>query len=133
MSPDAVTLAENTIHNPAEKRHFMTVDPVVGSVRILFGNTVIAWSQNALRLKEVGHQMYDPVLYLPRSDVVAELEQTEKATHCPLKGDCSWFSLVSQGGDNIAWSYQAPFEFANLIKGRFAFDARRVTIEEHPA
>ncbi len=133
MTQTSTTLAAGTIHNPAEPRHFMAIDPIEQRVRILVAGEPVAESYDALRLKEVGHQVYDPVIYIPRADVLATLIPSNKDTHCPLKGDCSWFSLRSATGDNLAWSYQSPFEFAAAIKDHIAFDAARVTIEEHPA
>ena len=60
-----VTLSRHTIHNPGDPRHFMRIKPVKGRVRILLGETVLADSRNALRLLEAGHDVYDPVLYIP--------------------------------------------------------------------
>lgn len=134
---EQVTLSRETIHNPAEPRHFMRIKPVKGQVRILFEGRVLAESNEALRVLEAGRDIYDPVFYLPFSDIRARLMATAKRTSCPLKGQASYFDLVSnQGGvevAEIAWSYQETFDFAALLRNRVAFDASRVVIEERPA
>ncbi|MEL6640750.1 MAG: DUF427 domain-containing protein [Pseudomonadota bacterium] len=130
MPHTTITLAEGTIHNPAEPRHFMSVDPIKGRVRILLNDQLIADTQGALRLKEVGLQLYDPVIYVSPDDVMAPLTETDRTTHCPLKGDCTWFSLPD--AENVAWSYEKPFAFAEVIAGRVAFDTTQVAIEERP-
>lgn len=130
MPHPSITLAEGTIHNPAEPRHFMAVDPIKRRVRVLLGETVVAETTEALRLKEVGRTLYDPVIYIPREDLRAEITKSDHSTHCPLKGDCSWYDLAD--AKTIAWSYEAPFSFADVIAGRIAFDASRVVMEEHP-
>ena len=131
-----VTLSNETVHNPDEPRHFMRLRPVKGTVRILFDGRVLAESNRALRLLEAGHDIYDPVLYIPPSDIRAELSSVEKKTFCPLKGHASYFDLVSEGGavkvPDIAWSYQDTLECAAALKDLIAFDASRVVIEEHP-
>lgn len=136
MANADVTLSGQTIHNPGEPRHFMRLKPVERRVRVLRGGVVLAESDAGLRLLEVGRDFYDPTLYLPRADIRATLEQTEKSTHCPLKGDAVYFDLVS--GDSvlepeIAWAYPAPFGFADALAGRIAFYPDKVTILEGTA
>ena len=136
MSHPEVTMVETAIHNPAEPRHFMRLKPVPRRVRILRDGEVLAESENALRVIEVGRDLYDPALYLPEVDVRAHLARTARATHCPLKGDAAYFGLVDGDGNaiqaEIAWSYPEPFGFAAELAGRVAFYADHVTIEESP-
>ncbi len=44
-------------------------------------------------------------------------------THCPWKGDASYYSLKVNGMENAdaAWYYPDPKDAAKLIKGRIAF------------
>ena len=132
-----VTLSRHTIHNPGDPRHYMRIKPVGGRVRIRLGDRVLADSRNALRLLEAGRDVYDPVLYIPMADVRATLAPVEKRTYCPLKGQASYFDLVSEENEveasEIAWSYRETLDMADEIKDLVAFDAARVTIEEHPA
>jgi len=131
-----VTLARETIHNPDEPRHFMRIKPVEGRVRVLFDGEVLAESARALRVLEAGRDLYDPVLYFPSADVRVKLSPAEKRTFCPLKGHATYLDLVSEAGQvevpEIAWSYRKTFDFAAALADLVAFDAARVTVEEHP-
>ncbi len=131
--PSDVTLAKGTIHAPDEIRHFMKIRPVRKTVVIRAGSEELARTTRALRLLEVGHDMYNPALYIPRKDVFAALVQVaDKQTHCPIKGDATYFRLADAPPDSeeIAWCYSEPFDFAAPIAGHVAFDGDRVTIEE---
>ena len=62
--------------------------------------------------------------YFPLADVVqSALEPSAKSTHCPWKGDASYYSI--RVGENVnvdaAWYYAAPKDAAEQIKGRIAF------------
>ena len=132
--PGQVTLTTESIHNPDEPRHFMAIKPVPRRVRISFDGSVLAESDDALRVIEVGRRFYDPVLYLPRTDITANLSPAERRSFCPLKGHASYFDLRDDQGRTlvaeIAWSYRETFDFAAVLKDRIAFDASRVVIEE---
>ncbi len=132
-----VTLATETIHNPKEPRHFMRIKPAARRVRILRDGQLLAASENALRVIEAGRDIYDPVLYLPRTDVQANLSPAAKdRTFCPIKGHASYFDLVSGGGAieqaEIAWSYEDTVDGAEQLKDHIAFYGTEVVIEEHP-
>ena len=133
MSHLDITFAKDTIHNPKDPRHFMAIDPIGKTVRVYFNGTLLAETTEAVRLKEVGGRLYDPVVYLPRDAVRPTLAKSSKQSHCPLKGDCAWYSLEEAGGADIAWSYETPFDFADKIANLIAFDAGRVVLEEIPA
>ena len=67
--------------------------PAGRRVRVTFRGEVIADSRDALELKEGG---YPPVYYFPRRDVQMEkLGRTAHSTHCPYKGDASYYSIAS--------------------------------------
>jgi uncharacterized protein (DUF427 family) len=77
---------------------------------------------------------YPAVQYIPRKDVdMALLERTDRATYCPYKGDCSYFSIPVGGNRSInaVWSYEAPYAAVTPIKDHLAFYPDRVdAIEE---
>ena len=84
---------------------------------------VIAESANALELMENG---YDGVIYFPRKDVaMAVLDENSHKTHCPHKGDASYFNVVGTNRtiENGAWSYETPLEQAGDIASHIAFVA----------
>jgi uncharacterized protein (DUF427 family) len=134
MRPDLVTLAKGTIHNPDEPRDFMKLKPVAARVRIFARGRLLAQTRHALRLIEVGNDLYDPALYIPEEDLAQPLERSEKATFCPLKGAARYLSLPARDGaaaiDDIGWTYADPLPVAAALKGRVAFDPTKVTIEE---
>jgi uncharacterized protein (DUF427 family) len=73
--------------------------------------------------------MSPPVQYIPRSDVVMErLQPTQHSTHCPYKGDASYFSITVDGktAENAIWSYENPDQAVEQIKEYLAFYPNRV-------
>ena len=100
-------------------------------VRVSFAGKVIADSTRALTLREAS---YPPVNYIPRADVdMSALTPTAQASHCPYKGDASYFTISVNGrtADNAVWSYQQPYPAMAAIKEHLAFYPDRVDkIEE---
>ncbi len=100
-------------------------------VRVTFGGAVIADTTKALTLKEAN---YPAVQYIPRADARMELlKPTANASHCPYKGDASYFAISAGGktADNAVWSYDKPYPAMAEIAGYLAFYPNRVdTIEE---
>lgn len=129
MTNDPGPSPQDAIHNPANPRHFMAIKPVKAQVKLFIGDQLVAETANAVRLVEVGRSVYDPVLYIPQQDLTIALDRLEKSTHCPLKGDASYHAL---GGEEVAWSYEAPFDFAEPIRGLLAFWPSKVRVEERP-
>jgi uncharacterized protein (DUF427 family) len=111
--------------------HPITIARSGKRVRVTFGGKTIADSTNALVLNEAG---YKPVFYIPRADAAIEaLTRTEHASHCPYKGDASYFSIEADGkrAENAVWSYEQPFPAMAEIAGHLAFYPHRVDrIEE---
>lgn len=110
--------------------HPITITPNPRRVRVTAGDVVIADTTKALTLKEA---RYPAVQYLPREDAnMALLERTDRVTHCPYKGDASYFSIKADGKtlDNAIWTYESPFPAMAEISGRLAFYPDKVKIEE---
>ncbi len=119
------------MHNPAEPRHFMRIVPSAKRQVATIGGTVIADSENALVCKEVGRDIYDPVIYFPRADINMDvLAKIDKTTHCPLKGDTEYFdvALESEPATEAAWSYPAMIVGGDELAGLIAFDTSRVEV-----
>jgi len=92
--------------------------PAGGTVRVTFQGELIAESRDALKLNEGS---YPAVYYFPRKDVKMDrLARSSHGTHCPFKGDASYFS-VKGGPENAVWSYEAPYDEMLAIKERLAF------------
>ena len=101
-----------------------------GKWSVRSGGAVLGESSNALELSEDG---YPPVIYFPREDIaMAFLDRTEKTSHCPHKGDASYYSIVTRSTtlENAVWSYEAPFSAVEQIKNHLAFyEGDQVTVE----
>ena len=74
-----------------------------------FNGRTVADTTRALVLRET---TYKPVFYIPREDAdMTAFERTSHSTHCPYKGDASYYSI--RVGDKLAenaiWSYEQPF------------------------
>lgn len=100
-------------------------------VRVSFAGKTIADTANVLALQEAS---YPPVFYIPRGDAdMAALTRTAHHTHCPYKGDASYFTIAAGGrtAENAVWSYEQPFPAVAEIKDYLAFYPNRVDgIEE---
>lgn len=111
--------------------HPITITPNGKRVRVSFGGKIIADTQKALTLQEAS---YKSVFYIPRTDAdMGALTPTSHHTHCPYKGDASYFAIAAGGrtADNTVWSYEQPFPAMAEIKEYLAFYPGRVDrIEE---
>jgi uncharacterized protein (DUF427 family) len=109
--------------------HPIMISPSRNRVLVRFGGEVIADTSDALDLKE---STYPIVHYIPRSAVKMErLVKTGHSTHCPYKGDASYFSILAKDGtrgENAVWSYETPFPAMAEIAGYLAFYPNKVEI-----
>ena len=98
------------------------LEPTPKRIRVEVGGQVIADSRRAFMLHESGLQ---PMYYFPPEDVRADvLEPTERHTHCPKKGDASYYTIKA-GGETVkdgAWYYPEPLpEAPPMLKDLVAF------------
>ena len=111
--------------------HPITITPNPHRIRVMLGGTIVAETTRALTLREGS---LAPVQYIPREDAEMYLfARTEHRTHCPHKGDASYYSLTAGGVEraNAVWSYEAPFPAVAAIKEYLAFYPSKVdAIEE---
>jgi uncharacterized protein (DUF427 family) len=110
--------------------HPITLEPAKQRWRVYSNGHVIADSDAALILREAS---LAPVVYFPREDVAMEyMGRTSHHTHCPFKGDASYYTLSLDGQilENVAWSYEQPFGEVERIGSRIAFYPDRVDIYE---
>lgn len=110
--------------------HPITLEPARRRWRAYFNHHVIADTDDALILHEAE---LPAVVYFPRKDVAMEyMGRTERHTHCPYKGDASYYTLTMGGevAENVAWSYEQPAEAVEPIDSRIAFYTDRVEVYE---
>ena len=117
-----------------EKRHYAVIDPYTSKLTVTFGETVIAETQQAMILKEVGRSVYDPVFYIPKEDIRVDLKrEAETKGFCPIKGHAHRWHLPNQEtGAYFGWSYEDPLPKAHKIKGKIAFNKAFVSFLSEP-
>lgn len=109
--------------------HTLELEPQPGIARAIFQGEVIAESRQAVRLVEGN---YAAALYFPQADVRMDLlRKTSHSTHCPFKGDASYWSIGSDpgAGENAVWGYETPFDQMLGLKDLVSFYTDRVDVE----
>lgn len=95
----------------------ITLHPHSSRVQLRIGDTLLADTTRAIELRERG---FPQRLYIPREHVRMDLlTPSETVTHCPFKGDASYFSFGEH--KDVAWSYEKPTQGMEMIEGRVAF------------
>jgi uncharacterized protein (DUF427 family) len=95
-------------------------------VKVVFADVTIADTTAALRVEEAGHA---PVYYLPEKDVRLDLmHPTEHHTHCPYKGEASYWTIEVPGrrSEHAVWAYPTPYDEVKGLAGYYAFYPNRV-------
>jgi uncharacterized protein (DUF427 family) len=124
--------ANYTIDAPA---HRVLFEPDPRRLRAEVAGHVVLDTIHARLLHETGIR---PVAYAPLEDFdQAVLERTPTRTHCPFKGDASYWSI--RVGDDLredaVWAYEDPIERAPWLRGfaALAYDrADRWLVEDEP-
>ncbi|MFD4114822.1 DUF427 domain-containing protein [Streptomyces niveus] len=99
------------------KGHTITVEQGDTHVRVVRGGRVVAESRRPLLLRETGLPVR---YYLPPQDVRTELlSPSDTTTHCPFKGDASYWSLPD--ASDLVWAYPEPKDEVAEIKDHFCF------------
>ncbi len=95
-------------------------------VRVQFAGVTVGDSDQAMAMHEGGHPA---VYYLPRKHVAMDhLHRTAHRTHCPFKGDASYWTLRAdtRESENAVWSYENPYDEVASMKDYMAFYGDRV-------
>jgi uncharacterized protein (DUF427 family) len=106
--------------------HPIAIQPSLDRVTVKFAGQVVAESTRALTLREAS---YPPVQYIPKADVRMDLlTPTAHKTHCPYKGDASYFTIAAGGktAKDAVWCYESPYPAVGEIAGHVAFYPDRV-------
>ncbi|HEY3774063.1 MAG TPA: DUF427 domain-containing protein [Solirubrobacteraceae bacterium] len=110
--------------------HPITIQAHEGRVVVRAGERVIANTNAALELAEAS---YPAILYVPFGDLDRHaLERSDTTTYCPYKGDASYFTVRTDDDllEDVAWSYEKPYDAVSEIRDHVAFYPDRVTIED---
>src|SRR5438552_10524645 len=106
------------------RAHHISIEPQASHVRISVDGVVLAETERPVVLKE---GKLPPRFYIAPDDVQLDLlEGSDSTSHCPFKGDASYWSY---GGRDVAWTYREPIPGAEGIKGLIAFYNEKVDIE----
>jgi uncharacterized protein (DUF427 family) len=93
-------------------------------VRVALEGRLLAETRRAVALFESN---LPPRWYIPREDVLAELEPTDTVTRCPYKGTAGYYSAA--GVKDLIWHYEDPLPEAGRIKGLLCFFNEKVDLE----
>ena len=101
--------------------YHLTLEPIDRRIRGEFGGESIVDSDRVIVMHET---RLAPVYYFPRDDVRMDLmEKTRHRTHCPFKGNASYWTLKEGGktAKNVAWGYEEPYDEAERVRDYVAF------------
>ena len=132
--------ADSMAHVSKRQRVFVTEHPIVTEptvplvriepnprrIRAFVNGVAVADSTRSVYLFEQGHQ---PIYYLPAEDVRFDLlTATDHTTHCPRKGDASYWSITvgDRTVQNAVWGYPHPIAGCPDISGYVAFYWNRI-------
>ncbi|HYB34408.1 MAG TPA: DUF427 domain-containing protein [Mycobacterium sp.] len=105
---------------------FKRIDILASSrhIRLELDGRLLAESSRPLLLFET---LLPVRFYLPRADVVVDLQPTDTVTYCAYKGRAMYYS-VPDGPQDLAWTYHEPFHDAEPVRDRIAFFDERVDV-----
>ena len=114
--------------------HPIDTAPFKGRVTVTSNGRTIADTTGALKLREAS---YPAVYYVPLADVdQSALHPTDTVTHCPYKGDASYYAVVDPDtGETVAdavWHYRDPYPSVAEIADHVAFYTNRVELSVEP-
>jgi len=112
---------EEVFTHPRDPHTRLDILPSSRHVRVEVDGVTIADSASPRILFETG---LPPRYYLPKTHVRLDLlTPTDTATHCPYKGQATYWSV--RAGDSVhedlAWSYPTPLPESQRIAGLIAF------------
>lgn len=121
-----------TIQSPP---HRLLFEPDARRLRAFVGDTLVLDTRRAHLLHETGIR---PVAYAPLEDFDPTLlERTGSTSHCPFKGDASYWSLRvgEELREDAVWGYEEPLDQAPWLRGFAALQpgrADRWLVEDEP-
>jgi uncharacterized protein (DUF427 family) len=102
------------------------LEPVSGTLRVVFGGVTIAETTRGLRILETHHA---PTYYIPPEDVLmSALVPSARESHCEWKGRAAYFDIVldTRRSRNAAWCYPAPVARFAALRDHLSFYAGSV-------
>ena len=108
-----------------KKGHYAELENSDQTYQVLYKNEVILESKQVVILTEYYDGRAAPaVIYFPKSSLSElNISKTDHASHCPIKGDASYWSY--QGVESGIWSYENPIQELDQIKDHFGFEKKK--------
>jgi uncharacterized protein (DUF427 family) len=110
--------------HPRDPYHRIDVLATDRHIRVSLDGELLANTRRAVALFESN---LPPRWYIPREDVIAELEPSDSVTSCPYKGTAGYYSVG--GAKDLVWYYEDPLVEVGRIKGLLCFFNERVDLE----
>ncbi len=112
---------EEVFYHPRNPYHRVDFIPGSRHVEVIVDGVKVADTTGPLMVFET---TLPTRYYIPAADVDMQyLTAVATKTHCPYKGDSSYYNVVVNGEtyENTAWYYPAPIPEAPRLKGTIAF------------
>lgn len=119
------------VHYPPNPYHRVDCRPTDRRLRVSVAGTVLVDTADTVVVFE---SALSPVLYVdPRHVRVDLLRPSKTASYCNYKGWATYWSAAIDGADgavvdDVAWSYDQPFDETRSIAGFFSFDPVRAEV-----
>ncbi|MHB8691099.1 MAG: DUF427 domain-containing protein [Solirubrobacteraceae bacterium] len=120
---------EEIFGHPRDPYHRVDVIPTSASLRFMKRGEVLAETTRAMALFETSRPTR---WYLPRTDVVGELEPSDTTSICPYKGVAAYYNVRQSDGTlhkDLVWYYAEPLAEARRVAGYVCFYNERVDVE----
>ena len=108
-----------------EKAHYAKTEVSDKTYQVFYNGDPILESDQVVELVEhYDGKDFPAVIYFSESAISAlETFKTEYSTHCPIKGDASYWSYKE--AENGIWSYEDPLGSVAQLKNHFSFDQKK--------
>lgn len=118
---------DEIVGHPRDPFHRIDVRHSSRHVQLLLDGRVLADTTRPRLLLET---MLPVRYYLPRDDVVADLEPSSRHTWCPYKGAATYWSVPEAGaaGTDLVWCYEDPLDESSAVAGHLAFFHERCDV-----
>lgn len=118
---------DQIVSHPRDPFHRVDIRNSSRHVQLSLDNHVLA---DSTRTRMVFETLLPVRYYIPRADVLVPLEPRATRTRCAYKGEASYWSVNVAGRvvDDLAWSYEDPFDDASALHGHVAFFDERMDL-----
>jgi len=111
---------DEILSHPRDPFHRVDARSTSRHVQVMLDGQVVA---DTTRARMVFETLLPVRYYIPREDVLADLEPSPKRTYCAYKGEASYWSpdVGGRAVEDLIWGYLEPLPDAAELKGYVAF------------